>query len=172
MLMKEALNYIPFIPWSCGVMTNFEHELYSVPLPVDEYNRRWWEMKNLYQGIVPPSERGEEFGDATSKTHISNDAAQYYDYAISFVLLFHLHDYISKEILHQDPHATNYYGNKEVGAFLWSILEQGAAGNWRTLLKEKTGEDLSARAMLEYFEPLMTWLQEENAGRVHTLPEL
>ncbi len=40
------------------------------------------------------------------------------------------------------------------------------------LLREKTGEDLSARAMIEYYEPLLVWLREQNEGRVHTLPEL
>ena len=29
----------------------------------------------------------------------------------------------------------------------------------------------SARAMLDYYAPLMDWLVEQNAGREHTLPE-
>ena len=62
--------------------------------------------------------------------------------------------------------------SREVGEFLWSILETGAAADWRTLLKEKTGEDMSARAMLAYFQPLLEWLQAQNQGREHTLPEL
>ena len=28
-----------------------------------------------------------------------------------------------------------------------------------------TGEDLSTRAMVEYFKPLITWLQNQNKGR-------
>ena len=171
-LLKEALNYVVFIPWSCGVMTYFEHELYALPLPGEQYNRRWWDLKARFQGIAPPTQRGEEYCDAASKTHINNDAAQYYDYAISNILLFQLHDHIATEILGQDPHATNYFGSREVGEFLWSILETGAAADWRTLLKEKTGEDMSARAMLAYFQPLLEWLREQNQGREHTLPEL
>ena len=38
-LLKEALNYIVFIPWSAGVMTEFEHDLYSNNLPKDRFNR-------------------------------------------------------------------------------------------------------------------------------------
>ncbi len=60
-LLQEALDNVVFIPWSCGVMTHFEHELYEKPLSINEYNRRWWELKARYQGIAPPSERGEEF---------------------------------------------------------------------------------------------------------------
>ncbi|MBL0046774.1 MAG: M2 family metallopeptidase [Bacteroidetes bacterium] len=170
-LLKEALNYIVFIPWSAGVMTNFEHELYSNNLATDKYNATWWNLVKKYQGIVPPNPRGEEYCDAASKTHINNDAAQYYDYALSYLFIFQVHEHIAKEILHQDPHATNYYGNKEVGTFLKNIMSPGASKDWREVFKANTGEDLSAKAMLNYFMPLMDYLKKENAGRKYTLPE-
>ncbi len=171
-LLKDALHYVVFIPWSTGTMSVFEKELYANNLPADQFNKRWWEIVKEYQGIVPPAERGEEYCDAASKTHINDDPAQYYDYALSFILLFQVHDYISKNILHQDPHSTNYYGNKEVGKFIQEIMRPGGSGDWRKLLKDKTGDDLSARAMLDYFSPLMDWLKKENAGRKYTLTEV
>lgn len=171
-LLKEALNYIVFIPWSAGVMTEFEYELYAKNLPPDQFNKRWWEITQQYQGVVPPSPRGEEYCDAASKTHIINDAAQYYDYAISYVLIFQIHDHIARRILQQDPHATNYYGSQAVGQFLDGIMRPGASQDWRGVLREKTGQDLSAKAMLDYFEPLMAYLKEQNQGRTYTLPEL
>ncbi len=171
-LLKEALNYVVFIPFSAGTMSMFEHDLYAENLPVDQFNKRWWELAAKYQGMAPPTVRGEEFCDAATKTHINDDAAQYYDYALSFVLLFQLHDHIAKEILKQDPHATNYYGNKEVGKFISALTKPGATGDWRKLLKDKTGSELSAKAMLEYFEPLMDYLKKENEGRKYTLPAL
>ena len=171
-LLKEALNYVVFIPFSTGTMSMFEHDLYANNLPADQFNKRWWELAAQYQGIAPPTIRGEEYCDAATKTHINNDAAQYYDYALSFVLLFQVHDHIAKQILHQDPHATNYYGNNEIGKFIAEIMKPGASSDWRKLLKEKTGSDLSAKAMLEYFAPLMDYLKEANKGRKYTLPEL
>lgn len=171
-LLKEALNYVVFIPFATGVMTEFEHDLYKKKLSIDEFNKRWWEIKYQYQGIVPPTERGEEFCDAASKTHINDDAAQYYDYALSYVILFQFHDYISKNILKQDPRATNYFGNKEVGKYLQEIMYPGANVDWREHLKKMTGEELSARAMVEYFQPLTDWLKKENEGRNYTLEEL
>lgn len=170
-LLKEALNYIVFIPFSAGVMTEFEHDLYAQNLPIDQFNKRWWELKTKCQGIVPPSERGEEYCDATSKSHINNDAAQYYDYAVSYVLLFQFHDHIAKKILKQDPHATNYFGNQDLGKFLKDVMYPGASRDWEELLVEMTGEKMSARAMIEYFEPLTEYLKKENAGRKYTLPE-
>ena len=83
-----------------------------------------------------------------------------------------MHDHIAKNILHQDPHATNYYGNREVGKFIEGIMYPGASKDWRVALKEQTGSDLSAKAMLDYFEPLMGYLKKENEGRKYTLEEV
>jgi len=167
-LLQEALNFIVFIPFSTGTMTHFEHDLYRNNLSPDEFNKRWWEYAKKYQGIVPPTERGEDYADAATKTHINDDAAQYYDYALSFVILFQLHDHISKNILKQDPHATNYWGNKEVGNFLRSILTKGATGDWRTIMKETLGSELSAKAMVDYFAPVMEYLKKVNSGRKYS----
>ncbi len=171
-LLKEALDFVVFIPFSTGTMTHFEHDLYAAALPVSSYNERWWKYAAEFQGISPPVERGEEFCDAASKTHINNDAAQYYDYAISYILLHQFHRHIARKILGQEPRNTNYYGNKKIGAFLGSILKLGATRDWRTVLQESIGEDISAEAMLDYFEPLLQYLRKENAGRRHTLGDI
>lgn len=172
-LLRDALANIAFIPWACGVMTHFEKDLYAEPLDPEQYNSRWWKYKYKYQGIVPPEgKRGEDYCDAGSKTHISDDPAGYYDYAISYFILLQLHSYIAQEILQEDPHATNYYGREDVGEYLWSVLDKGATIDWRNVLLDKTGSNLSAQPVLEYFQPLMEWLKVQNEGRTHTLPEL
>ncbi len=170
-LLKEALNYVVFLPFSAGLMSNFENNLYAENLPRDEFNKRWWDLKKKYQGIVPPTKRGEEYCDASSKTHINNDAAQYYDYAISYILLFQFHDHIAKNILKQDPRATNYLNNKAVGKYLHKVLKDGANVDWPEHLKQHTGSEMTAKPMLDYFLPLMDYLKEQNEGREHTLPE-
>jgi peptidyl-dipeptidase A len=175
LLLQEALNYVVFIPWSTGTMTHFEKELYADQLPRGRWNERWWELVGTYQGIAPPDgvgSRDERWCDAATKTHINNDPAEYYDYALSFVLLFQLHDYISRQILDEDPRDTNYYGREDVGEFLAGIMAPGASVDWRELLIEKTGEDLTAEPMVRYFAPLYEWLQEQNRGRTHTLSQL
>ncbi len=175
-LLKEALNYVVFIPWSAGVMTEWEHDLYADDLPAERWNQRWWELAEAYQGIVPSdpdrAALGTGYNDAATKTHINNDAAQYYDYALSFVILFQLHEHIARDILNEDPRDTDYYGREEVGDFLREILTPGATVDWRALLRETVGSDISAEPMLAYFEPLRVWLAEQNAGRTYTLPEL
>jgi peptidyl-dipeptidase A len=45
------------------------------------------------------------------------------------------------------------------------MLSLGATRDWRQVLRDFTGEDLSARAMLDYYAPLMDYLKKANAGR-------
>ncbi|WP_426061968.1 M2 family metallopeptidase [Hymenobacter sp. B1770] len=168
-LLKEALSYVVFIPFASGVMSEWENAFYAEKLPADQLNAKWWALSKQYQGIVPPTNRGENYLDPATKTHINDDPAQYYDYALSYVILFQLHDHIAKNILKQDPRATNYYGSQEVGDFLRDIMRPGSSRDWRVVLKEKTGEDLSARAMVDYFQPLMTYLKAQNKGRKYTM---
>jgi peptidyl-dipeptidase A len=85
--------------------------------------------------------------------------------------MFQFHDYISKNILKQDPRFTNYYGNKEIGNFIGGMMSVGGVGDWRAFLKEKTGQEMTAKPMLDYFSPLMSWLKKQNEGRKYTLPE-
>lgn len=171
-LLDEALSgaSVVFLPFAAGTMTHFEHDLYEKDLPPAEYNARWWQYVRQYQGIVPPNERDPKLCDAATKTHINDDPAGYYDYALGTLLKFHLHNHIAREILKQDPRAANYYGSKETGRFLQDIMRPGQSADWRVMLREKTGKDLSAQAMLDYFEPLMAYLKKANEGRKHTLP--
>jgi len=162
-LLNEALEQtVAFLPWSAGVMTFWERDLYENELPPDQWNSRWWDHVAHFQGVEPSSERGEEYCDPATKTHINDDPAQYYDYAFATVLKYQLHDHISKKILKTDPYNANYYGNKEVGAFLKDLMAAGQTRDWRELLTETTGEDLSTRAIMEYYQPLMDYLQEAN----------
>ncbi|MGZ4101717.1 MAG: M2 family metallopeptidase [Bacteroidia bacterium] len=171
LLLKEALEYVVHIPWGSGTMTEFEYNLYSKNLPEKEYNKLWWELAKRFQGIVPPTERGEEYCDAATKTHINDDPAQYYDYSMRNVLLFQFHQHIATNILKQDPHATNYWGNKGIGEFLTAVMKPGASVDWREHLKKSINQDFSAKPMLDYFMPLMGYLKKINAGRKYSLPE-
>lgn len=165
-LLDDALaRAVPFIYFSCGTMPHWEADIYAHNLPADQWNARWWKYVGDMQGVEPPSPRGEEFCDAATKTHINDTPAYYYNYAFATVFKFQLHDYIARKILHQKPQACNYADNKEVGAWLNNILKKGSTEDWRKVLKDATGEEISTRAMVEYFKPLQSWLEAQNKGR-------
>jgi peptidyl-dipeptidase A len=165
-LLDDALaRSIPFLFFASGTMTHWEADIYAHHLPPNEWNKRWWKYVSDFQGIEPPGERGEEFCDAATKTHINDTPAYYHNYAFATVFKFQLHDYIARKILHQPPQSCNYADNKEVGAFLNNIMKKGETEDWRKVLKDATGEDISTRAMADYFKPLQSWLEEQNKGR-------
>lgn len=170
MLVDALERTVAFIPWSAGVMSHFEYELYEKDLPAAQWQARWWDMVGEYQGVTPPTDRRSDptACDACTKTHIIDDPAGYYDYAIATVIKYQLHEHICAKILQEDPHSCNYFGHTEVGDFLKGVLSRGATEDWRKVLRDATGEDLSTRAMVAYFAPLQTWLAKENkkaAGR-------
>ncbi len=169
LLLDSALTGpITFLPWSAGVMSHFERDLYAGELPPAELNRRWWEHVARFQGIAPPSARPDSGCDACTKTHINDDPAQYYDYALAHVLMHQLHDHICRNLLSQDPHACSYYQRREVGDFLRAIMAPGHSRDWRAVLLEHTGRELTAEPMLEYYRPLLEHLREQNQGRTCT----
>jgi peptidyl-dipeptidase A len=167
-LLDTALDgsSVVFLPFSAGTMTHFERDFYAGRIKDTELNAAWWEHVGRYQGIAPPSLRPESLCDAATKTHINDDPAQYYDYAIGTVIKFQIHDHIAREILKQDPRECNYYGNTKVGDFLRGILSAGATRDWNAVLRETTGVGLTARPLVAYFEPLMEWLKQQNQGQM------
>jgi peptidyl-dipeptidase A len=164
-LLQSAMESIVFLPWSAGTMSHFERDLYEDQLPPAEWQHKWWDYAAQYQGVVPPAPRPDDLCDACTKTHINDDAAQYYDYALATLIKFQLHDHICSKILKQDVRACDYSGSKEVGAFLKGILSVGATRDWRAVIKEATGEAISPRAMMAFYQPLNDELAKRNAGK-------
>ena len=165
-LLQSALDSIVFLPWSAGTMSHFEHDLYESELPPAEWQRKWWDYVAEFQGVVPPAGReGGDLCDACTKTHINDDAASYYDYALATMIKFQLHDHICTKILKQDVRACDYSNSLAVGNFLKGILSLGATRDWRTVIKDATGEPISPRAMMAYFAPLKAELEKRNAGK-------
>jgi peptidyl-dipeptidase A len=165
-LLNDALaTTVPFIFWASGTMTHWEADVYAHNLSPDQWNARWWQYVRDDQGVEPPAARGEEFCDAATKTHVNDNPCYYPAYAVATVLKFQFHEHICRTLLKQPPQSCNYAGSLAAGAFLRRIMEKGATEDWRKILREATGEPLSTRAMVDYFKPLMAWLQDQNRGR-------
>ncbi len=164
-LLQSAMDSIVFLPWSAGTMSHFEHDLYETNLSDAEWQERWWQYVEKFQGVAPPGgKRPADLCDACTKTHINDDPAQYYDYALATMIKFALHDHICTKILKQDVRACDYSGSALAGQFLHNILKLGATRDWRVVIKEATGLDIGPRAMMEFYEPLTAELAKRNAG--------
>ena len=104
-LLSEALQFVVFIPFAAGTMTHGTKDFYAGATgPAGPGGRRCPPTRSTRGGgssrAVPghrPARRPARraFTDAATKTHINDDPAQYYDYALSYALLFQLHDHIA-----------------------------------------------------------------------------
>jgi peptidyl-dipeptidase A len=164
-LLQSALDSVVFLSFSAGTMSHFEHDLYESELPPAEWQARWWDDVGKFQGVVAPIGREGDLCDACTKTHINDDPAQYYDYALATLIKFQLHDHICTQILKQDPRSCDYSGSKAVGDFLKGILSLGATRDWRQVIRDATGEPISPRALMSFYAPLTDVLAKRNAGR-------
>jgi peptidyl-dipeptidase A len=48
-------------------------------------------------------------------------------------------------------------------------MRWGQSRDWRKVLKESTGDQLNANAMVEYFMSLLKWLPQQNKEKEYNL---
>lgn len=164
-LLAEALRFLMPLFRSGGTICEFERALYQEELAPDAWNARYWDLVARWEGIAPPSPRDERWCDPAAHENLFAAAATGYDEAFATVIAFEIHDHVARKLLDADAHAVDLFGRRDVGDFVKSIARFGATVDWRTKLREKLGYELSARAILDYFEPLHEWLARRNAGR-------
>ncbi|KAM4843363.1 angiotensin-converting enzyme isoform 1-T1 [Thomomys bottae] len=161
-LLKMALEKVAFLPFGY-LVDQWRWGVFSGQTPTSRYNFDWWYLRTKYQGICPPVVRNETHFDAGAKFHVPN-VTPYIRYFVSFVLQFQFHQALCKEAGHQGPlHQCDIYQSSQAGAKLREVLQAGCSRPWQEVLKDLVGSDaLDAQALLNYFQPLSQWLQEQN----------
>jgi peptidyl-dipeptidase A len=163
--MKMAADKIAFLPFG-KLIDQWRWQVFSGQIKPENYNKAWWELRRKYQGIAPPSARGEDDFDPGAKYHVPANTP-YTRYFLSFVLQFQLHRALCEAAGYKGPlHQCSIYGSKEAGQRFWAMLQAGASQPWPDTLEKLTGtRQMDASAIIEYFGPLMAWLKERNAGQ-------
>ena len=164
-LMRMALDKVAFLPFGL-LVDQYRWKVFSGEITPADYNKGWWELRRKYQGVDSAQPRGEEFFDPGAKYHVPANVP-YTRYFLAHVLQFQFHRALCREAGYQGPlHQCSIYGNKAAGAKLKSMLEMGMSRPWPEALHAMTGErQTDATAMLDYFRPLMTWLEQQNKNR-------
>ena len=165
LLLRQALDKVAFLPF--GLMIDrWRWGVFSGQIRPSGYNQAWNALRLQYQGITPPGERPANAFDPGAKYHIPA-SVPYTRYFLARILQFQLYEAACKEAGWTGPlHRCSFYGNEEVGTRLNAMLEMGASRPWPDALEAFTGSrEMSGRAMVAYFQPLLTWLREQNEGR-------
>ncbi|WP_300376098.1 M2 family metallopeptidase [Henriciella sp.] len=165
LLLNTSLDKIAFLPFALTV-DNWRWDVLDGTTQPADYNKAWWEKRTAYQGIVAPGPRPENAFDPGAKYHIPGNTP-YLRYFLSFVMQFQFHKAACEQAGWDGPlHRCSIYGNEEVGARFNAMMEMGASEPWPDVLETFTGtREMDGSAMVEYFDPLITWLEEENEGR-------
>jgi len=164
-LLRNALDKIAFLPFGL-LIDQWRWKVFSGEVSPADYNKAWWELRREYQGVAPTEPRGEEWFDPGAKYHVPANVP-YTRYFLARVLQFQFHRALCREAGFTGPlHQCSIYGNKAAGAKLNAMLEMGQSRPWPEALEAMTGEkQIDATAILDYFKPLMVWLEKENKGR-------
>jgi len=164
LLMKLALDKVAFLPFGY-LVDQWRWKVFSGEVGPGDYNKAWWELRQKYQNIAPPAQRSESDFDAGAKYHVAANVP-YARYFLAHILQFQFHRAMCREAGFKGPlNRCSIYGNKQVGEKLKKMLEMGQSRPWPEALKALTGEEkMDATAILDYFAPLKTWLDEQNKG--------
>jgi len=165
LLLSRALEKIAFIPFGL-VIDQWRYKVFSGEVPPDRYNSAWWDLRLKYQGIAPPSPRGEQFFDPGAKYHVP-DNTPYMRYFLANVLEFQFHRALAKASGCTQPlHRCSIYENQAAGDKLKATLAMGVSKPWPDALEAMTGQrEMDASAILDYFKPLQSWLETQNKGQ-------
>ena len=165
LLLRDALDKLAFFPFGI-MMDKWRWGVFSGRITPANYNKAWWDLRRQYQGIAPAGNRGEELFDPGAKYHIAGNVP-YARYFLARVLQFQFHRALCQQSGYQGPlNRCSIYGNKEAGAKLEKMLAMGMSRPWPDALEALTGQrEMDATAVVDYFRPLLDWLDTQNQGK-------
>ncbi|UFN58156.1 M2 family metallopeptidase [Microbulbifer celer] len=164
-LMQQALDKIAFLPFGL-LVDKWRWQVFNGEVEPGDYNKAWWKLREEYQGIEAPVERSEANFDPGAKYHIPGNTP-YARYFLARIQQFQFHRALCEAAGETGPlHRCSIFNNKAAGKKLRNMLAMGASKPWPDAMEALTGQrELDATAIVDYFQPLMEYLQEQNKGR-------
>ncbi|MBT8087855.1 MAG: M2 family metallopeptidase [Gammaproteobacteria bacterium] len=163
--MQMALDSIAFLPFG-KLIDEWRWGVFSGQITPDNYNQAWWDLRTKYQGIAPPVERSQADFDPGAKYHIPANVP-YSRYFLARILQFQFQRTLCEIAGHDgDLASCSIYGSKEAGDRFYAMMASGQSEPWQDALEKLTGtREMDATAIIDYFAPLMGYLQEQNENR-------
>src|SRR5262249_33475356 len=156
---------IAFLPFGL-LIDQWRWKVFAGEVTPANYNAAWWDLRLKYQGVAPPETRGEEFFDPAAKYHVP-DNTPYTRYFLADILQFQFHRALWRAAGCQLPlRGCSIWESKDAGQRLNSTLAMGQSRPWPEALDTLAGaKQMDASAILDYFAPLSSWLDEQLAGK-------
>jgi len=176
-LMQIALQKVAFLPF--GLLIDlWRWDVFSGKTNESQWNAYWWELRENIQKVTAPVPRSENDFDPGAKYHVPA-SSQYISYFVAHILQFQFLKSLCLQAGQYDPndatkplHKCDFYQSEEAGKTLSDGLKLGSSRHWTDVLYVMTGErELRGSALLEYFQPLLEFLQKENGATARQMYE-
>jgi peptidyl-dipeptidase A len=163
-LLRLALDHVAFLPFGITI-DKWRWEVFAGKVTPAEYTTRWWQLRGSYGGVMPPGARKPTDFDPGAKFHVPGNVP-YMRYFLAQVLEFQFYRALCQSANYTGPlYRCSFYGSKEAGKRLGAMLQMGASRPWPEALQALTGKrEMDATALIDYFQPLMVWLERQNKG--------
>jgi len=165
LLLRQAMDKVAFLPFGL-LIDKWRWQVFSGQVTPANYQAGWDALRLQYQGVKPPVARDETKFDPGAKYHVPA-GVPYTRYFLARVLQFQFYQAACRQAGWTGPlHRCSFYDNKEVGRRLDAMLAMGQSKPWPDALQVFTGSrEMSGKALIDYFAPLKTWLDEQNRGK-------
>lgn len=125
------------------VMAHFERELYANPRRED-LDDLWWELKNKYQLLNVPGERG---ADWAAKRHLALSPVYYHNYLYGEMVASQL-----RHVILERSRESSIVDSLYAGQFLINeLFKPGNSERWDKQLERITGEELNPQYFVREF---------------------
>jgi peptidyl-dipeptidase A len=164
--MKDALDKIAFLPFG-KLIDQWRWDVFSGKTTPDQYNAAWWALRAKYQGIAPPSDRKDpDFFDAGRQVPRPRERPVHpllpradppVPVPQGAVRRVRPHRTAARVLdLRQDRR------RRQDARHARPRRQQAMARGPRAITGTR---EMDAQPMIEYFDPLLKWLAEQNKSR-------
>ncbi|KAL1766044.1 angiotensin-converting enzyme 2 [Sigmodon hispidus] len=161
-LLKQALTIVGTMPFTY-MLEKWRWMVFQGEIPKEQWMEKWWAMKREIVGVVEPLPHDETYCDPATLFHVSNDYS-FIRYYTRTIYQFQFQEALCETAKHQGPlYKCDISNSTEAGQKLLNMLLVGKSEPWTLALEKVVGtKNLDIRPLLNYFEPLFVWLQEQN----------
>uniref|UniRef100_A0A8C5US41 Angiotensin-converting enzyme n=1 Tax=Microcebus murinus TaxID=30608 RepID=A0A8C5US41_MICMU len=161
-LLKQALTIVGTLPFTY-MLEKWRWMVFKGEIPKDQWMKKWWEMKREIVGVVEPVPHDETYCDPASLFHVSNDYS-FIRYYTRTIYQFQFQEALCRAAKHEGPlHRCDISNSTEAGQKLLNMLRLGKSEPWTLALENVVGaRNMNVTPLLNYFEPLFTWLKDQN----------
>ncbi|KAI9009764.1 zinc-dependent metallopeptidase [Gaertneriomyces semiglobifer] len=165
--MSVALDKIVSLPWTY-LVDQWRWKVFSGEVKPDQYQAEWLKLIEKFQGVKRPAPSAVNDFDPGAKFHVPNNTP-YIRYFGATAAAFQFHQALCKAAGVTGPlHECDIYQNKAAGEQYAKMLSMGRSQPWQEAMKVVTNgqfDTLDGSAIIEYFQPLLEFLKEQNQGK-------